>query len=132
MQTGIHAQFARWRVGTALARHNSVTRVLQWRTSAPATWFGNAIWIAFVSVQATDAVLTYVGVLHFGLAVEANPIVASSLMTLGPSTGLFLVKLSAIGCAAFLHAIAQHHVVGLLTIVFLLGAVSPWVQLLWP
>ena len=94
--------------------------------------FGDTIWIAFVSVQAADAVLTYVGIVLFGIGIDANPIVARCLMTLGPSAGLICTKLFAIGCAALLHCLARHRIVGVLTIGFLLGAISPWVQVLWP
>jgi hypothetical protein len=35
-----------------------------------------AIWIAFVLVQALDGVMTFVGMHTFGLSIEANPLIA--------------------------------------------------------
>ena len=107
-------------------------RVLAWRTGAPPQLFGNTVWVAFVSVQAADAVLTYLGIIVFGIGMEANPIVAGYLAALGPSTGLVCVKLLAISCAAFLHCLSRHRVVGVLTIGLLVAAIGPWVELLWP
>ena len=38
--------------------------------------FGNVVWVAFVSAQAADGVLTYLGLHTFGAGSEGNPIVA--------------------------------------------------------
>ena len=72
------------------------------------------------------------GIVAFGIGMEANPIVAAYLITLGPPAGLVCVKLLAIACAAFLHCVARHVLVGVLTIGLLTCAIVPWVQLLWP
>ena len=109
-----------------------MTGAMTWRTGPPSELFGDTIWIAFVSAQAADAVLTYLGIVAFGIGMEANPIVAAYLITLGPPAGLVCVKLLAIACAAFLHCVARHVLVGVLTIGLLTCAIVPWVQLLWP
>ena len=50
--------------------------------SFPRGWCGNAIVLAFLISQFLDGIFTYVGVVTFGMAIEANPIVAG-LMTQG-------------------------------------------------
>lgn len=94
--------------------------------------FGNLVWLAFVAAQAADGVLTYLGMLTFGLAIEGNPVVAWYATVLGPAQALVGAKLLSITCAGFLHLSSMHRAIGLLTIVCLLGAVWPWIALLWP
>jgi hypothetical protein len=94
--------------------------------------FGDLVWLAFVSAQAADGVLTYLGILNFGTAVEGNPIVAWYATALGPANALLGAKLLSIVCAAILHRSAMHRAVGVLTIICLLTAVRPWIALLWP
>lgn len=96
------------------------------------SFFGDLVWLAFVAAQAADGVLTYLGMLTFGLTIEGNPVVAWYATTLGPAHALVGAKLLSITCAGFLHMSAMHRAIGLLTIVCLLAAVWPWIALLWP
>jgi len=97
-----------------------------------ASAFGDIVWMAFVATQAADGVLTYLGILTFGLAIEGNPIVAWYAKALGPGEALLSAKLLSITCAGFLHMSSMHRAIGLLTLICFVGAVLPWVALLWP
>jgi Domain of unknown function (DUF5658) len=92
--------------------------------------FGDLVLLAFFAAQFTDGALTYIGVQHFGLGIEANPIVRWYIAVLGIGYALLAVKGVALVCGAVLHLTARHRVVGLLTILYLAMAVRPWVHLL--
>ena len=46
-----------------------------------------AIWIAFVVVQALDGAMTFIGIHRFGTHIEANPLLAWYAQALGPAAG---------------------------------------------
>ena len=54
--------------------------------------FGNVVWVAFVSAQAADGVLTYLGLHTFGAGSEGNPIVAWYMAALGTGQALLGAK----------------------------------------
>ena len=89
-----------------------------------------ALWLAFISVQILDGVLTYIGVTTFGVGVEANPLVAWYAGALGPAAGLVAAKLFAIACASVLYLTARHGTVALLTLVYVVFAIVPWAHVL--
>jgi hypothetical protein len=86
--------------------------------------------LAFLGAQFADGAFTYIGVHAFGLHIEANPIVGWYIAMLGIGTALIMIKGVAVACAAVLHMFARHTVIGVLTIIYLTMAVSPWVHLL--
>lgn len=88
------------------------------------------LWLAFVAVQVLDGVLTYVGVLTFGLGIEANPVVAWYAGAFGPAAGLAAAKLFAIACASVLYLTARHRTVAVLTVLYLVFAIMPWAHVL--
>jgi hypothetical protein len=88
------------------------------------------LWLAFVVVQALDGSLSYVGVLHHGLAIEANPLVAWYLAALGPAAGFAAAKLFAVTCGAVLYLTGRFYWVAILTLVYLVAAIFPWIGLL--
>ena len=94
--------------------------------------FGDVIWVLFIAAQAADGVFTYLGLRVFGIGMEANPLLSWYALTFGIGTALASAKLLAAGCAAFLHCVGRHHTLASLTVLYLLGAVWPWTQLLWP
>jgi hypothetical protein len=94
------------------------------------SWFGDFVLLAFLAAQFFDGALTYVGVHHYGLGIEANPIVGWYIAVLGIGYALLATKALAIACAALLHVFARHRVIGVLTIIYLTLAVTPWVHLL--
>lgn len=94
--------------------------------------FGDIVWVLFVGAQAADGVFTYVGLRLFGVEMEGNPLIGWYAATLGIGTALASAKLLATTCAAFLHVVGRHLTLASLTIVYLVGAVWPWVEVLWP
>lgn len=94
--------------------------------------FGDVIWVLFISAQAADGVLTYLGLRSFGIGMEGNPLISWYAATFGVGVALTSAKLLAAGCAAFLHYLGRHLTLASLTVLYLLGAVWPWTQLLWP
>jgi len=92
--------------------------------------FGDAVLLAFLGAQVLDGAFTYLGVHHFGLDIEANPIVGWYIAVLGIGYALLATKGLAVACAAVLHLFARHRVIGVLTIFYLAMAVRPWVHLL--
>jgi hypothetical protein len=93
-------------------------------------WYAELLWLAFVIVQALDGAMSYIGVSLHGLGIEANPLVAWYLGVLGPAAGFTVAKLFAVTCGAVLYVGARYMWVGLLTVVYVIFAVVPWVRLL--
>jgi hypothetical protein len=92
--------------------------------------FGDVVLLAFLAAQFCDGAFTYLGVHHFGLDIEANPIVGWYIAALGIGYALLATKAVAVACAAVLHLFARHNVIAVLTIFYLALAISPWVLLL--
>jgi hypothetical protein len=80
----------------------------------------------FAAVQLADAVFTAVGVTRFGIAAEANPLIAYFMKTWGVGVGLALAESIALTAGRLLHLCAQHLIVAMLTVLFVFAAVIPW------
>jgi hypothetical protein len=92
--------------------------------------FGNAAVLVFFVVQCLDGLLTYLGIAQWGPGIEANPLISSAVAAAGPETGLAAAKLMAVGCGIVLHLRRVHHVVALLTALYVVVAIVPWTILL--
>jgi hypothetical protein len=88
------------------------------------------VWLAFVTVQALDGIMSYVGVHTFGAWIEANPLVAWYASVFGPAVAFTAVKLFAIGCGTMLYLMSRHRTVAALTLFYLAFAVVPWAHVL--
>ena len=98
-----------------------------WDTSP--SWFGDLAVIGFLVVQALDGILTYIGIAQWGPGVEANPVVSSAVAYAGVGAGLTATKLVACWCGIILHLRRVHHVVAVLTAVYIAVAILPWTAL---
>src|SRR5207237_3737481 len=96
----------------------------------PARLWGKAVLLAFLFTQASDGVLTYVGIVRYGAQIEANPIVAWYIAVLGAGAAIAATKIFAALCATTLHLRAHHRTLGALTLVYLVAAVWPWIRVL--
>ena len=98
----------------------------------PAGRFSKAelVLLAFVTVQALDGIMSYVGVRTYGAWIEANPLVAWYASAFGPAVAFAVVKLFAIACGTMLYLMSRHRTVALLTLFYLAFAVVPWVHVL--
>lgn len=84
----------------------------------------------FAAVQVADGVLTLAGVARFGPTVESNPILAQSIVAIGPATTLAIAKAIAVLLGTILHATRWHLALVLLTLFYVFAAVIPWTSLL--
>jgi uncharacterized membrane protein len=91
-----------------------------------------AFWslMLFVAVQLADGALTYMGILRFGPAIEANPLLSFCAAVFGASSALVVAKTVAIIGGATLHVFSQHVVLAALTVACVFGAIVPWAMVL--
>jgi hypothetical protein len=99
--------------------------------SARRSLFGDVALVVFLLAQASDGVLTYVGVRTYGPHVEANPLIAWLMVTLGQGVALATAKAVAAGFGIVLHLSAVHRAVAMLAAFYLAVAVAPWVAVLF-
>jgi Domain of unknown function (DUF5658) len=88
--------------------------------------FGDVVIVAFVLAQCLDGLFTYLGVSHWGLGAEGNPLVSSAVAVAGLGPGLVAVKLVAVGLGMSLHVCRVHNLLALLTAIYFGGAILPW------
>lgn len=93
--------------------------------------FGDIAVIVFLLAQASDGILTYVGVSTFGLRMEGNPVVAWLMGTLGYGAGLSIAKIAAGGFGIVLHLSSVHKAVAALAMFYLVVAIGPWMFVLF-
>ncbi len=93
--------------------------------------FGDVALIIFLVAQASDGVLTYVGVSTYGTHVEGNPLIEWLMSSMGQGAALATVKLAAAVFGIALHLSAVHRAVALLAVFYLAVAVVPWMAILF-
>ena len=93
--------------------------------------FGDVALIVFLLAQASDGVLTYIGVYTYGLHVEGNPLIGWLMASMGEGPGLATAKLTAGFFGIALHLSSVHKAVALLAVFYLTVAVGPWVAILF-
>lgn len=86
--------------------------------------------LTFFVVQALDAGLTYWGVLQYGRSIEANPLIAGLMESMGEGPALASAKVAAAGCGMILHLTQVHRIVTALTALYVCVAIGPWMWLL--
>ena len=86
--------------------------------------------IVFVAVQFLDGVLTYWGVTRFGIDLEMNALLASSMMAIGPAATLIAAKLLAFACGLVLYGSGYYRPLAAVSGLCLGLAVLPWL-LFW-
>ena len=92
---------------------------------------GDVAFVLFALMQLLDGIFTYVGIVSFGPGIEANPLLAWYVAVYGATTALVGAKLMALGCGAILYVTAMHRTMGALVVVYVVGALGPWVRVLW-
>jgi hypothetical protein len=95
------------------------------------SWFGDVAVVVFLLAQATDGILTYVGVSTFGRGIEGNPMIVWLMSTLGNGAGLATAKVAAACFGIALHLSAVHQAVAALAGFYVVVAIVPWVALLF-
>ena len=95
------------------------------------TVFGDVVVLLFLLSQAADGVLTYIGVSTIGLHIEANPLLVALMITFGQGVAVAGAKVMAAGLGVSLHLFGVHRVLAVLTGLYLMAAVIPWVGVLF-
>ncbi len=101
----------------------------------PAAWrarLGNLALVLFLVAQVSDGVLTYVGVITFGIGIEANPLIATLIGYFGAAAALTAAKALAAVLGIALHLRGVHTAVALLTAFYFIVAILPWMVILFP
>lgn len=99
------------------------------RMSSP--WFGGVALGIFLLTQLLDGLCTYLGVLTFGMQIEANPVIAALMVHLGNGPGLLTAKIAASGLGICLYIGKIHGVVALLAGLYTTVAIAPWTLILF-
>jgi hypothetical protein len=93
--------------------------------------FGDAAVVLFLLAQYLDGIFTYLGVLRFGVGVEANPLLASLMLSLGSGGAIVTAKVTAGILGMALHLGRVHRAVAALATLYIAAAVLPWTILLF-
>jgi hypothetical protein len=80
----------------------------------------------FVCVQIADGCLTAFGIDRFGMAAEANPLIALGLVVVGPAVALTFAKGVAVAGAVMLYRLSRHSTLAVLTVMYMVMAIMPW------
>jgi hypothetical protein len=93
--------------------------------------FGDVALLLFLLAQASDGVLTYIGVATYGTAIEGNPLITWLMHAMGEGPALTAAKVAAAACGIALHLSSVHYVVAALAAFYVAVAVVPWMTLLF-
>jgi hypothetical protein len=104
-------------------------RGLRTRWDRPNSRFGNIVVVGFLVAQFLDGAMTYIGVKTWGLSIEANPLISSTVQAVGLAPGLALMKVLAGTLGIALHLRSVHVLVAVLTGVYIALAIVPWTAL---
>jgi hypothetical protein len=80
----------------------------------------------FLVLQVFDGVLTYAAVAWLGVVGEGNVLLATAMQFVGAGPALLAAKTLASACGVLLYARGFYTVLGVLTGVYLLAAITPW------
>jgi hypothetical protein len=86
------------------------------------------ILLVFLVLQVFDGVLTYVAVAMLGVVSEGNVLLATAMHFAGAGPALFGAKTLAAACGILLYFRGFHGILGILTGLYLVGAITPWLM----
>jgi uncharacterized membrane protein len=109
-----------------------------WGTAVPKVWnpprrrsrFGDVVLVLFLLAQCFDGVFTYVGVMTFGIGIEANPLITGLMLRFGEGAALVGAKCLASVLGIALHLREVHNAVALLAAFYFGVAILPWTAIL--
>ncbi|HQZ41077.1 MAG: hypothetical protein IT180_08735 [Acidobacteria bacterium] len=87
------------------------------------------ILLLFLVTQLWDGIFTYVAVDAHGLGAEGNALMASWMAIIGPAPTLLAAKLGAAAGGLLLYARGVHGALAGLTVLYVLGAIGPWLAI---
>ena len=92
---------------------------------------GTVFIVAFLLAQCFDGIFTYIGVLTYGTAIEANPVITTLMTAFGLGPALAGAKIVAGVLGMCLHLRQVHGAVALLSLFYLTAAILPWSVILF-
>lgn len=113
-------------------RHSKKPRILPGTTLAlPETMrpTPRLILLIFLLLQIFDGILTYAAVAWLGVVGEGNMLLAAAMKVAGPGPALLGAKTLAAGCGLLLYLRGFYAVLGVLTGLYLLAAITPWLMI---
>jgi hypothetical protein len=84
--------------------------------------------LLFLAAQGFDGLFTYAAVSAYGLHAEGNFVIATGMAIVGPAAALCGAKTVAVACGVFLYLRGMHRTLSLLTIVYGVAAIGPWLM----
>ena len=114
---------------TATVSGTTETRI--WHAAARRSLFGDLVICVFLLAQCFDGVFTYVGVVSYGVSIEANPLIAALMAQVGHGMALVAAKSVAGLLGIALHIRGVHAAVAILALFYLAAAVLPWIAVLF-
>lgn len=83
--------------------------------------------LLFLAAQCLDGLFTYAAVHAYGPHAEGNVLIATWIALIGPAPALFGAKTVAAACGVFLYVRGMHRTLSLLTMLYGVGAIGPWI-----
>jgi hypothetical protein len=102
-----------------------------WTQPDRRVWFGDLVIVTFLLAQALDGIFTYIGVVSFGVGIEANPIIAALMAAFGFGPALAGAKIVAGVLGICLHLRQIHGAVAALSAFYYTAAIVPWTAILF-
>lgn len=87
------------------------------------------LWL-FLLAQTFDGLFTYAGVHAYGIIAEGNVLLATWIGLVGPGAAVMGAKSLAGMCGVFLYVVGQRAILLLLTVVYAVAAIGPWLLVL--
>jgi hypothetical protein len=83
------------------------------------------LWL-FLLLQTFDGLFTYAAIRAYGVIAEGNVLLATWIALVGPGAALMGAKSLAGMCGVFLYTVGQRAVLLVLTLVYAIVAIGPW------
>jgi hypothetical protein len=90
--------------------------------------FSRLTLLLFLTAQGFDGLFTYIAVHAYGVHAEGNVLIATWMALVGPGAALFGAKTVAGACGLLLYARGLHRTLSLLTVLYVIGAIGPWLM----
>ena len=87
------------------------------------------ILLVFLVLQVFDGLLTYTAVAWLGVVGEGNVLLATAMQFAGAGPALIGAKTLASGCGVLLYSRGFYAVLGALTGLYLIAAITPWLMI---
>jgi len=82
--------------------------------------------LLFLGAQGLDGLFTYIAVHAYGPHAEGNVLIATWITLVGPLPALLGAKSVAAACGVLLYVRGMHRTLSLLTMIYGVGAIAPW------